>query len=756
MNSSPLESTSGLETMTTDHFLGDGCNQPSLESMKTFFESVLKLGIAFKLQPTVNSNYLPIPATTSFGAMPNKGLNQDQLLAEFQNLAQSCSNWSSPSFMGFPDSGNSTPGLGAAILIPFLNQNLANQDICAPMATFLEMEVVHWLRSELGFQVPAKYSTAEEIGGILTLGGCLSNTIALMAAREHLFPGSGMEGLPVLARSIRVLVPDIIEHYSIRSAMSWLSLGEANVIRIPVDEEFRIRISCLETSIDEERAKGHYILACVAYAGDSRSMRVDNLDGLAQILEQKNVWFHVDACHGSQLAFSKSHKHKIRGIEKADSVTIDPHKVLWIPNTCSFVLFKDPRTLASISTNSDLILKTQWSLGQITPCIGSKAFDALKLWSSIKFFGRSGIGKLVDQRLTLTKDIQNAIRNDPDLVLLNDTDINSTILMFIPEGLQRAHRVARTRISASDCEKLSVINQVIKTTITTEGRSYIHGFTLKWCPNEIFRDHCPVYVLRIMNGNPLTLNAHVDRLLKEITKLGRNMIKKSEYCLYPEPVSEPKNLPVIQSLVKRMNAFFGNIEYAAILYGSTTGQMNYYLSDVDIMVFIANSEYSQERATVFEDLFKDTMRRYGVRLDAEVPYNRKLLIPLSFAQQSAQGLGFAGRSPGSRIPSVEKTEEYLRSDEMLARLVLNVLTTSTVQIAGKSSTLSSVRSQAEIFLISLIIDVDPKVKKQDCFIQSALSDGKRSGEEYLGYKNRPEVIERLRSIWSGHAPRSLS
>ena len=90
-------------------------------------------------------------------------------------------------------------------------------------------------------------------------------------------------------------------------------------------------------------------------------------------------------------------------------MTIDRHKVLWIPNTCSFVLFKDLASLSNVSTSSDLILKTQWSLGQVTPFIGSKAFDALKLWATIKTFGRSGIEKLIGGRLALTAQVQQAI-----------------------------------------------------------------------------------------------------------------------------------------------------------------------------------------------------------------------------------------------------------------------------------------------------------------------------------------------------------
>ncbi|KAE9970752.1 hypothetical protein EG327_010164 [Venturia inaequalis] len=162
--------------MSIDHFIGHGCEQSSLETMKWVFESMFKPGIDSKMQPAVNPNYQAIPAVKSFGEMPDRGLNHEQLLAEFRDLAQSNSDW---------------------IHVP-------------QWQPFVEMEVVHWLRSQLGFFVAPKYKAAHEIGSTLTLGGCLSNTITLMAARERLFLGSGMEGVPVLARTVRVLVPNII------------------------------------------------------------------------------------------------------------------------------------------------------------------------------------------------------------------------------------------------------------------------------------------------------------------------------------------------------------------------------------------------------------------------------------------------------------------------------------------------------------------------------------------------------------------
>lgn len=245
--------------------------QAGSPKVNDFFQEVLKIGLGFRAQPEVREDPRPTPQSVQFSDLPRTGAGYKDLLDEFRHIARGSVHWGSPNWVGFPDSGNSVPSLGAALMVPLLGQNLCNQDVTSPAATFTEMEVVHWLRSNLGYNVPNSYQNSLEIGGILTVGGSLSNAVALIAAREALFPGSGVDGLPVLPKDIRVLVPDVIEHYSIRSALSSLSLGGANVVRVPVDDNFRIILPELERCIDEERAAGRHVMACVAYAGDSRT-----------------------------------------------------------------------------------------------------------------------------------------------------------------------------------------------------------------------------------------------------------------------------------------------------------------------------------------------------------------------------------------------------------------------------------------------------------------------------------------------------
>ena len=124
-------------------FLGNSDDGVQQDDLHRLLQDVLQTGIDFKCQSAVKANPTSIPDTITFPDMPNAGITCDGLLDEFKRIAAGSANWGSPNFMGFPDAGNSVPALCAAVLTPFINQNLANQDICSPLATFVEMETVH-------------------------------------------------------------------------------------------------------------------------------------------------------------------------------------------------------------------------------------------------------------------------------------------------------------------------------------------------------------------------------------------------------------------------------------------------------------------------------------------------------------------------------------------------------------------------------------------------------------------------------------
>ncbi|RBR10279.1 hypothetical protein FVER53590_26520 [Fusarium verticillioides] len=327
---------------------------------RLFFDEVIRRGVLFNAErPKHPEAQIIVPRQVSFSSLPESGLTDHQLIHEFISIIAESTKSNSPNFLGSSDAAMCPAAMGAALLIPLLNQNMADPETCPPRATFVEMEVIHWLRVALGYPVLGAYTRVMDVGGIFTPGGCLSNTVALLAAREKCFPGSRLIGIPVLPSKIRVLVPDITENHSIRSAIAMMSLGEENATPVPVNAECHMDQEALKRIIDQEGKLGNIVMACVAYAGDPTFLRIDDLHGLSQILQEKDIWFHVDTSHGSQLAFSERHRYKLRGIEKADSITVDPQQAMLIPYDCSLVLFREPSTQAALSTDRDSVSNAQ-------------------------------------------------------------------------------------------------------------------------------------------------------------------------------------------------------------------------------------------------------------------------------------------------------------------------------------------------------------------------------------------------------------
>lgn len=344
-----------------------------------------------------------------------------------------------------------------------------------------------------------------------------------------------------------------------------------------------------------------------------------------------------------------------------------------MPYTCSLVLFHDPRAHAATAANSDLILNTSWSLGRLTPFIGSKAFDALKLWATIKFLGRQGLGRMIDERLALTHTIQAEIEARHDVMLMNVSDINSCMMVFLPEQVQQWCLRNGIQLSDSDLEKVNRLNRQIKEGILQDGTFYVHGFSLKSCPHDSFVAlDKPLYVLRTLNGNPASTIANVRALLDKIEQLGRRLFAESEYQLMGSNGAGPNRVKAVQQkLHVGLRSVFGGEQYIAIICGSSALRKNALLSDIDLMVFAPTAH--QERHKALKAMFCEIMEQEGILIDAEVPFECKLLVMLLFAHHAAE----AGPplDEGRKVLSIRKTSEYLASDKMIRRLVFNVLTT---------------------------------------------------------------------------------
>lgn len=179
-----------------------------------------------------------------------------------------------------------------------------------------------------------------------------------------------------------------------KSALTWIGVG-SQLIKVDT-VGFRYDLRALERALREHADR---VMAVVAYAGDSRTLTVDDLRGVHDVVRtaDEKIWLHTDACWVLLCAFSDQLLPKIDGITGYDSVTVDPHKVMAVPYSLPALLVKAPASLRAISSYSDLIMQEEFAFGQVTPFIGTKGWLSLKLWMAMRAHGRSGLASMAEQ-----------------------------------------------------------------------------------------------------------------------------------------------------------------------------------------------------------------------------------------------------------------------------------------------------------------------------------------------------------------------
>lgn len=476
-------------------------NQNNKKLASRFFNNIIKTGVNFKLDDRLfrksisEKEYFHL-----ISDLPEQGESLGKILKEFQKkILPHCTNFSSPNFMSFPDAGNSIAAIGGSFLSDLLQQNLINQSFCAPSGVFVEISVIKWLRSILGYQ-NKNIDSVLDVGGIITTGGTLSNTIALLLARENKFPDTMTHGVNNLPDSY-IVVPKGISHYSIKNGQMWIGLG-SKILEVET-KNFRYDLEKLEETLKVNKGK---ILALVAYAGDSRTMTIDYFDKIANLAHaaDPSIWLHADACHGFSLAFSKKLKHKLRGIEEFDSISLDPHKVFLVPYAAGALLIKDPSKFKTIFSTSDLIMQEKFAFGQITPFLGSRAWTSLKLWFMMKNFGKKGLAQLIEKRVSMARYFTEKIKKTKKFIVLNNTDINSVMFVY--------------NKGSRDIEMINWTTKKMHETLMRDGKFHLHQFNII-DPGIIHKD-VVLYPLRFMCGNPNTTKKHIDLLVKYIDKIG--------------------------------------------------------------------------------------------------------------------------------------------------------------------------------------------------------------------------------------------
>ena len=486
-------------------------NKQSKNFAKECFEEAINLGLDFKLENNVTEKHITKDVIDSLMQIPSDGVGPKKIIKEFKNyILPYCTNFSNEKFVGFPDAGNSISGISGAIISDFMQQNLINSSFCAPIATFMEIAVIKWLRELVGYKIE-KINNISDVGGIITYGGTGSNATAMLLARENYHKNTMITGVKD-PQKYKIIIPKGIGHYSIRSASMWMGCGD-NIIEVET-KDFKYDLKKLEQALKKHKGD---VMCVVAYVGDSRTMTIDNLKEIHKLVKSidKNTWLHADACHGFSLSFSNKLRKLIDGIDLFDSISTDPHKVLAIPYCISALLVKKPHDMNLILSTSDLIMQEDFAYGQITPFIGSKSWVSLKLWFSMKSFGIKGYGKLIERRYKMAKCLKNKLEKSEDFVVLNDVNINSVVFMYVGD---------KNHIKNVSIDELNNLNLSIYNELMREGKYYLHKFTIPDNKGIVKKDAI-VIPLRYMSGNDNITEKDLDNMLNHIRKMVKKGVK---------------------------------------------------------------------------------------------------------------------------------------------------------------------------------------------------------------------------------------
>jgi L-2,4-diaminobutyrate decarboxylase len=369
--------------------------------------------------------------------------------------------------------------LAAEVVISALNQSMDSFDQ-APFATIVERQMIRGLCQQAGLPDPSD--------GTFTTGGSQSNYFGLLLARDVFLQkqwkwSAQKSGLPPESRQLRILCSEVA-HFTVEKSASQLGLGTDAVVRVAVDGRFRMNPEALRSALKAIRDEGLLPMAIVATAGTTDFGSVDPLTEVSALARAEDVWLHVDAAYGGALLFGNKLRDKLQGIEAADSLSIDFHKLLWQPIPCSAFLLRDTRHFDTIKLHADYLNPENHEDEGIpnlvtTSLLTSRRFDALKLWISFQTLGRAKLAAMIDRTIELAAHAAEVVRNTPSLELVCAPELSTVLFRFAPsraeldaDRLNAALRqrlfgqgiavIGNTRVHNRQCLKLTLMNPTVQ------------------------------------------------------------------------------------------------------------------------------------------------------------------------------------------------------------------------------------------------------------------------------------------------------
>ena len=343
--------------------------------------------------------------------LPEGGSSAEAAIADAAKALDESIAQPRPRYFAFIGSSGLEIGVIADALAACYDVNLA---VWAGAASEVELQAVRWASEFVGYPAEA---------GSFTSGGTISNLTALTAARERALPGARQRG--AAGRTLALYCSEEV-HYSVVRAAELLGIGSNHVRALPIDERRRLRPEAVARAIDSDASNGIVPVAVVATAGTTLTGAVDPVDALADVCGSRGVWLHVDGAYGLPAARVPAAEPLFRGVELADSVTIDAHKWLYLPKACGIVLVRNRSDLQAALGHEGAYLphdREEHHAADIT-LEYSRPFRALKLWLALRVHGaeafRHAIARNLEQAQLMYRTVSETrelepLRQAPDL-----------------------------------------------------------------------------------------------------------------------------------------------------------------------------------------------------------------------------------------------------------------------------------------------------------------------------------------------------
>ena len=403
--------------------------------------------------------------------LPDAGVSPESLLALVARevFAHPMGN-GHPRFFGWVNSPPAPVGIVADFLAAALDPSCAGGDHAA---IYVERAAVRWLMELVGFPVAGSM-------GLLVSGGSTASLTCLAAARHR---AATSDGWNIRARGFQsagagrgplVLYLSEEGHSCLRKSAEVLGLGQDAVRTVPVDGGLRMDVSALREAVARDRAAGLRPFCVAASAGTVNTGAIDPLDRVADLCQAEGLWLHVDGAYGAIGAANPELRARYAGIERADSVALDPHKWLSVPVECGCALVRDGQLLRDTWSLVPPYLRTEEGKGfGGLPWYSeygfqqTRGFRALKLWMTLQHLGRRGVAALVGRHVALAQRLAAAVERAPDLERRAPVELSVVCFRYRPAGW------------ADDDGRLDALNKALVETVQAEGRVFLTGTTLR-------------------------------------------------------------------------------------------------------------------------------------------------------------------------------------------------------------------------------------------------------------------------------------